>query len=92
MKQEAPNSKFIWAMHGFATGEPFNLRVPTSEEMKEIATITYSYPELYGAWWYTWVFDPNEYQDFLSLRSDLHPTLKEVYEEIVLPSKFERAR
>lgn len=89
MKEKAPNSEFVWAMQGFATGEPFNLRVPTSEEMKEIATITYSYKELFGAWWYPWVFDTEEYQDFLSLRPDLHPTLKTVYEDIVLPSKLD---
>ena len=89
MKENAPNSKFVWAMQGFSTGAPYNLRVPTSEEMKEIATITYSYPEVFGASWYPWEFDPNEYPEFLLMRPDLHPTLKEVYENIVLPAKLD---
>lgn len=85
-RERAPNSRIIWTMQGFAQGAPYFLRMPTSEEMFDLASVIYSYDEIAGAWWYPWIFD-DEYSDFLAQRPELHPSIRLIYEQIVLPQR-----
>jgi len=78
-----PNSRIVWTMQGFAQGAPYFLRMPTSEEMVDLATLVYSY-DIAGAWWYPWEFD-DEYSDTLSEIPELHPTIRLIYDTIVAP-------
>lgn len=84
-KARAPNSKFVWGMQSFAQGPPFNLRMPDEDEMRDLASIVYSM-DIDGALWYPWWFG-DLYDDFLSNHPELHPVVREIYEECVLPAK-----
>jgi hypothetical protein len=82
----APESKLIWTMQSMShRGD--RLRMPTPEEMLDYASIVYARPEIVGAWWYMWDWDNDLYPEHLSIRPDLHPTLRTIADTIVAPRK-----
>jgi len=81
--ERAPDSKFIWLMQSFAQRGTF--RMPTAEEMIDLASIVYDM-EVDGALWYSWWSGPI-YNDFLSNHPELYPVVGDIYKEIVLPFK-----
>jgi len=82
-KERAPNSKLFYGMQSFAQAGDY--RMPTAEEMVDMASIVYS-KDIEGALWYVWWFGPL-YEDFLSNHPELYPVVREIYDEIVLPKK-----
>jgi hypothetical protein len=83
-RERAPHSKIVWTMPAFDY-PPDHLRMPTADEMRDLASIVYSM-DIAGAWWYPWKF--NElYNDFLFNHPELYPVVREIYEEPVLPAK-----
>jgi endo-1,4-beta-mannosidase len=78
-RERAPNSKFVWLMQSYAQSGSY--RMPTAEEMRDLASIVYSM-DIDGALWYVWWFGPL-YNDFLSNHPELHPVVREIYEDIV---------
>lgn len=83
MREQAPNSKFVWLMQAFGSGGPY--RMPTPDEMRDLAFIVYS-TDVDGALWYVWWFE-SVYSDFLSSQPETHPVAREIYEDVVLPRK-----
>jgi hypothetical protein len=85
-RERAPNSKFVWIMQSFEQRyAPYYLRLPTAEEMRDLASIVYS-EDVDGAMWYVWVFD-SLYTDFLSNHPELHPVVREIYDDYVLTQR-----
>lgn len=81
VRELAPNSKFIWVMQSFESAKAERL-MPSADQMREIATIALE-ADVDGVWWYVWDFDTNQYQDFLGMNPDLHPVVREIYEEYI---------
>jgi hypothetical protein len=84
-RERAPNSKVVWGMQSFAQGAPYHLRMPDADEMQDLASIVYS-TDIDGALWYVWTFD-DLYSDFLSNHPELYPVVREIYEDVVLPTR-----
>jgi len=85
IRERAPESKLVWTMQSFAQGEPYYLRMPDAGEMRDLASVVYGM-DVDGALWYPWVFS-TLYSDFLSNHPELYPVVRELYEEIVLPTR-----
>lgn len=85
-RERAPKSKIIWSLQSFAQEGTY--RMPSAEEMKDVASIVTS-SGVDGALWYPWNFG-ELYSDFLSNHPELYDTIKQVYEEDVLPSRSGR--
>jgi hypothetical protein len=83
-QERAPNSKVVWSMQTFAQEGAY--RMPTAEEMQDMASIIYS-RSIDGALWYPWNFG-ELYSDSLANHSELYPVIEEIYREIVFPIKF----
>ena len=83
-RERAPHSKIVWTMPVFDY-PPDNMRVPTADEMKDLASIVYSM-DVAGAWWYPWKFN-NLYNDYLFYHPELYPAVREIYEDYVLPTR-----
>jgi len=81
-EERAPNSKIIWIMQAFAQGSPYNPRMPTADEMRDLASIICS-SRVDGAFWYTWTFSDG-YSDFLSNHPELYSVVKEISESFRL--------
>lgn len=84
-RARAPNSRIIWTMQGFAQGAPYFLRMPSADEMHDMATIVYAH-DVAGAWWYPWKFS-DLYSDTLGLRTDLHPMIRTIFDTVVVPRR-----
>jgi hypothetical protein len=82
-RELAPQSEIIWTMQTFEYDRD-RLRMPTAEEMRDLASLVYA-TDIAGAFWYPWTFDETEYSDFLSRHPELFPTIREVYETTILP-------
>ncbi|KPL72017.1 hypothetical protein ADN00_16115 [Ornatilinea apprima] len=80
-RQRAPKSKIVWYMQAFAGAES-GYRVPTANEMEEIARIVYE-AGVDGAMWYVWSFN-SLYNDTLCRHPELFATVRKIYEETVL--------
>jgi hypothetical protein len=85
VRERAPNSKIVWTMQSFAQGAPYYLRMPTNDEMYDLASIVYA-ADVDGALWYPWVWG-DQYSDFLSNHPELYPTVREIYDDIVLQAR-----
>jgi len=83
IRERAPNSKFVWGMQSYAQSGSF--RIPTADEMRDLASIVYS-KDVDGALWYVWWFG-HLYSDFLSNHPELYPIVRKIYEDVVLPKK-----
>jgi hypothetical protein len=81
-RKYAPNSKIVWYLQAFVPASS-DYRMPTAEEMEDLASIVYG-AGVDGAMWYVWTFNPL-YSDYLSLHQELHSTVKEIHETTVLP-------
>ncbi|MGD9030930.1 MAG: hypothetical protein PVG25_14080 [Anaerolineae bacterium] len=83
-RARAPNAKIVWSMQCFAQEVPLgdDYRMPTAEEMRDLASIVYS-RGVDGALWYPWDFQGGLYSDFLSNHPELYPVVREIYDEIV---------
>jgi hypothetical protein len=79
-RARAPNAKIVWSLQSFAHRDGY-YRMPTADEMRNLASIIYS-TDIDGALWYPWDFG-ELYSDFLSKHPELHPVVKEIYEDIV---------
>jgi len=77
-RERAPNSKIVWTLQCFAQDGYF--RMPSEEEMRDLASIVYS-RDVDGALWYPWTFN-DLYSDFLVNHEELHPVVREIYEEL----------
>jgi hypothetical protein len=84
VRERAPHSKLVWTMPAFDY-PPDNLRVPTADEMQDLASIVYSM-HVAGAWWYPWKFN-SLYNDSLFYHPELYPAVRNIYEEYVLPAR-----
>ena len=84
--EHAPNSKIIWVMQVFAQKQGYNLRMPTADEIEDLAEIAYA-TDIYGISWYTWTFD-DDYYDFLENHPELFSVIGDIYEEYVLSEKI----
>lgn len=84
LKERAPNSRLVWIMQSFAQGAPYFLRMPTADEMRDLAAIVYA-EDIAGAFWYPWSFDSSEYRSFLSKNPELFPVVREIYELHIAP-------
>jgi hypothetical protein len=82
-RTRAPHSKIVWDMQSFAIGAPYHLRMPTGPEMRDLASVVYSM-DIDGALWYTWTWN-DSYSDYLVNHSELYPTVREIYDQIVHP-------
>jgi hypothetical protein len=82
-RERAPNSKFVWLMQSYAKSGEF--RMPTAEEMRDLASLVFSM-DVDGALWYVGWFG-SLYSDFLSSHPELFPTVREIYDDVVVPSK-----
>jgi len=80
-KERAPNSKIWWYLQSFAQGTPYNLRMPVADEMRDLASIVFS-TDIDGAIWYVWRFG-ELYNDYLSIHPELHPVVREIYEQYI---------
>jgi len=83
MRERAPKSKLVWLMQSYAQSGSY--RMPTADEMRDLASSVYSM-DIDGALWYVWGFGPL-YSDFLSNHPELHPVVREIYEDVVLPRR-----
>jgi hypothetical protein len=84
-RERAPNSKIVWLMQSYAQRSPNDLRMPTANEMRDLASIVYSM-DLDGAFWYPWKFN-KLYNDFLFKHPGLYPVVKEIHDEYVLTAQ-----
>lgn len=82
LQRLAPESRLIWTMPAFEYHED-DLRMPTSDEMWDYASLVYSRPEISGAWWYMWRWDNDLYSSYLALHPELHPTVRKIADDIV---------
>jgi hypothetical protein len=82
--ERAPQSKVVWMMPAFEYS-PDDLRMPSANEMRDLASIVYS-TTVAGAWWYPWKFN-DLYSDYLYNHPELYPTVKSIYEDYVLSVK-----
>lgn len=82
-RERAPDARIVWTMQGFAQGAPYFLRMPTADEMRDLAELVYSY-DIAGAWWYPWEFN-DLYSETLSDNQELYPVIRDVYETTVAP-------
>ncbi|MBE0699407.1 MAG: hypothetical protein IH586_20995, partial [Anaerolineaceae bacterium] len=80
----APNSKIVWYLQSFAK-DGDSLRMPDSREMFDIAKIVID-SGVDGVMWYAWSFN-SLYSDTLGRHPELFPTIKQVYKELVVPSR-----
>jgi hypothetical protein len=64
---------------------PDDLRMPSADEMRDLAALVYA-REVAGAWWYLWTFE-GLYDDLLADHHELHPVVRDIYQEVVLPQK-----
>jgi hypothetical protein len=83
--ERSPSSRMVWIMQAFSQGAPEYLRMPRAEEMHDLASIVYS-TNIDGAMWYPWTFS-DTYGDYLSGHPELYPTVREIYEDVVLPKR-----
>jgi hypothetical protein len=83
-KRRAPNSKIVWTMQAIEY-RPDHLRMPTADEMRDLAALVYARKPS-GAWWYLWTFE-GHYDDVLANHRELHPVVRDIYRDIVLPVK-----
>ena len=81
-RKHAPNSKIVWYLQAFVP-ESSNYRMPTAEEMEDLASIVYE-SGADGAMWYVWQFNPL-YSDYLSLHPELFDTIKRIHDNTVVP-------
>lgn len=81
-RERAPNSKIVWTMQGFALTLPYQLRMPTGPEMRDLASVVYSM-DVDGALWYTWTWNQS-YDDYIVNHPELYPVIREVYDEVVV--------
>jgi|GEM_PF-1114366 len=88
VREVAPNSKFIWILQAFES-EVALRKLPTYEQMIDLASIVMEYDEhggVDGVFWYVWDFDPSEYQEVLSDHPELQPAVREIYDRYVAPT------
>ena len=86
-RDRAPHSKIVWTMPAFAyPGGGF--RVPTAEEMRDLASVVYS-EQIAGAWWYPWQFS-DLYTDFLRNHRELYPSVRAIFDDYVQRAKTAR--
>jgi hypothetical protein len=83
--ERAPNSKIVWYMQSFAQ-DPLGLRMPQAEEMYDLASLVYE-SGMDGAIWYVWTFE-SLYDDYLSNHPELHDTVRQIYQDLVLPCRI----
>jgi hypothetical protein len=83
-RERAPHSKIVWTMPAFDY-PPEHFRMPTADEMRDLASIVYSM-DIAGAWWYPWKFN-KLYNDFLLNHPELYPVVKEIQDEYVLTAQ-----
>lgn len=82
-RERAPNTKIVWKMQGFARNGLY--RMPTTDEMRDLASIVYS-AGIDGALWYLWATS-GVYGDVISNHPELHPMVREIYDDVVLPTR-----
>ena len=82
-RERAPDAKVVWSMQCFA--QQGHSRMPTAEEMEDLASIVYD-RDVAGALWYPWHFG-DLYSDVLSNHPELYDTVRQIYEGHVLPSR-----
>lgn len=86
LRRYAPESCLIWTMQAMAhSGD--ELRMPTSDEMWDYATLVFEQPAIVGAWWYMWRWDNPLYSTYLVLHPELHPTVREIADRLVAPRR-----
>ncbi|MDW8214534.1 MAG: endo alpha-1,4 polygalactosaminidase [Roseiflexaceae bacterium] len=90
LQRLAPESRLIWTMPAFEYHAD-ELRMPTSDEMWDYASLVYSRPEISGAWWYMWRWDNDLYSSYLALHPELHPTVRKIADNIVAPRRSNNA-
>ncbi len=83
-RERGPKSKIVWAMQAFAQDQG-GFRMPTSAEMYDLAGEVYA-AGVDGAMWHPWTFN-SLYDDFLSNHPELYDTVRQVYEDHVLPRR-----
>ena len=83
-RKRAPHSKIVWLMPAYVY-PPDHKRMPTADEMRDLASIVYS-KDVAGAWWYPWKFG-DLYSDYLFNHPELYPTVKSIYEDYVREAK-----
>jgi hypothetical protein len=79
-RERAPHSKVVWTMPAFKY-PPDDLRMPSADEMRDLASIVYS-KGVAGAWWYPWKFN-DLYPDYLYKHPELYPAVRSIYEDYV---------
>lgn len=83
--ERAPESKIVWYMQSFAQ-DSLDLRMPQTEEMYDMARLVYE-SGMDGALWYVWSFG-SLYDDYLSNHPELHNTVRQIHQDIVLPCRI----
>lgn len=83
-RERAPQSKIVWMMPAYEY-RPDHIRMPSADEMRDLASIVYS-TGVAGAWWYPWKFN-DLYSDYLFNHPELHPTVKSIYDSYVRAAK-----
>ena len=76
-RERAPHSKIVWMMPAYEY-PPDHTRIPSADEMRDLASIVYS-KGVTGAWWYPWKFG-DLYTDFLFNHPELYATVRSIYE------------
>jgi len=84
ISERAPHSKIVWTMPAFKY-PPDDLRIPSADEMRDLASIVYS-KGVAGAWWYPWKFN-DLYPDYLYKHPELYPAVRSIYEDYVREAK-----
>lgn len=88
LQRYAPESRLIWTMPAMShRGD--GLRMPTSDEMWDYASLVYGRPEISGAWWYMWRWDNDLYPTYLAVHPELHATVRKIADVIVAPRRSE---
>jgi hypothetical protein len=80
-EERAPNSKIVWNMQVFAQSALPAYRMPTEEEMRDLAALVYR-TDIAGAMWYPWTFN-TLYDDYLSNHPELYPVVQDIGEQVV---------
>lgn len=75
-RQRDPNAKFVWVLQGFESAEA-NRKLPSYDQLLDQADVALS-RDIDALFWYTWTFDPNEYQEVLGDHPELQPAIAEV--------------
>lgn len=83
-RARAPQSKVVWMMPVYKYS-PDHIRMPSADEMRDLASIVYS-AGVAGAWWYPWKFN-DLYSDYLFKHPELYPVVRSIYWDDVREAK-----